>query len=180
MRRIVTLLCISAALLACGRTASAGWNEFWHQVHLDYKRNQVWPDPFRYGDRDVARAPFIVMINNGWRLNNTIGQDLFDRETNELNHAGWRKVRWIVTQAPVHRRSIYVVYGVTAAATQARVESVRQSVIGMVGEDVIPPIMLTNREPRGASGDYVDQVDRSYRATIPAPILPPMVSESGQ
>jgi hypothetical protein len=180
MRRIITLFCISTALLACGRSASAGWNEFWHQFHLDYKRNQVWPDPFRHGDRDATRAPFIVMTNNGWRLNNTLGHDLFDAEKNELNHAGWRKVRWIVTEAPVHRRSIYVLYGPNPAATQARLESVRQSVIGIVGEEMMPPIMLTNRAPRGVAGDYVDQVDRSYRSSIPAPVLPARMSETGQ
>lgn len=180
MRRVICLLCTTLAFTAIGRSASAGWHDFWNQFHQDYHRNVAWPDPFRHADREVQRAPFCIMVNNGWRLNNTLSHDLFELETHALNHAGWRKVRWILTQAPVHRRSIWVLQADTAEATQARMESVREAVEGMVGQGPLPPIMLTDREPLGVSGDYVDQIDRQFRSSMPVPTLPQMSGDASQ
>lgn len=180
MRRVIFILSATLVVAAFGRPATAGWHEFWDQFHLDYHRNVAWPDPFRHADQEVTRAPFCIMVNNGWRLNNTLGTDLFDVETHQLNHAGWRKVRWIATQAPVHRRSIFVLQAETPEATQVRLDSVRQAATSVVGPGPLPPITLTDREPTGVSGDYVDQVDRKVRMSIPIPALPDVGGEVGQ
>jgi hypothetical protein len=36
----------------------------------------------------------------------------------------------------------------------------------------LPPVMLTDREPEGASGEYFDAIHRATIQSIPAPRLP--------
>src|SRR5688572_26313840 len=115
MRR-VSLICLalvgftfaSSSALAAG---GSGWNTFWHSVHTDFYRNNTWPQPFEAADRAAAREPFCIQTDNGWKMQNTIGTFLFEAETQRLNTAGELLVKWIVTQAPIHRRAVFVLKG---------------------------------------------------------------------
>ena len=84
------------------------WHAFWHRVHTDFHRNNAWPQPFEAADRAAAREPFCIQADNGWKMQNTVGTYLYDAETNRLNTAGELLVKWIVTQAPIHRRAVFV------------------------------------------------------------------------
>ena len=171
MRRLILSgLTISLALSA--GTASAGWNEFWYRSKVDWHRNNAWPEPFVTADRHLAREPFLIMADNGWKMQNTIGTFLFDTETNRLNRAGELKVKWIVTQAVPHRRAVFVLRGDTAEATAARMESVQVAVSKFVPEGGLPPVNITDTEPDGTSGEYLDAVNRAIQSTIPSPRLP--------
>jgi hypothetical protein len=177
MRRWILSSSLGAAVIVgsgfCfAPAASAGWNEFWNRVHVDFHRNNAWPEPFQSADRAAAREPFCIMVNNGWKMQNTIGTFLFNAETNELNSAGEAKVKWVVTQAPIHRRAVFVLVGDTPQDTKARLESVQRYISRIMPEGNLPPVMLTNTEPDGASGEYFDAVNRAMMQSIPAPRLP--------
>jgi hypothetical protein len=177
MRRWILTSSLGAAFVAGSSyffapQATAGWNEFWHRVHVDFHRNNAWPEPFQTADRAAAREPFCIMVNNGWKMQNTIGTFLFNRETNELNSAGESKVKWVVTQAPIHRRAVFVLVGDTPEDTKARVESVQRYISRLFPEGNLPPVMLTTTEPDGASGEYFDAINRAMLQSIPAPRLP--------
>jgi hypothetical protein len=130
-----------------------------------------WPDPFRHMDRQAAAAPFENFKDAGWRLENTLIEFLFTEEQ-ELTHAGKLKVRHILTQVPPHRRTIFVLKGDTRDITERRVDAVQRAVAEMLPEGALPPVVVTDQLPRGGSGDYLNMVNRKYRESIPAPVLP--------
>ncbi|WP_425614448.1 hypothetical protein NA78x_004316 [Anatilimnocola sp. NA78] len=178
MRQWFLASSLGVALLAGGSTffvagASAGEPPtFWQRVKIDFHRNNAWPEPFQSADRAVTREPFCIQVNNGWKMQNTIGTYLFNAETQELNRAGELKVKWVVTQAPIHRRAVFVLVGETPEDTRARVESVQKYISRVMPDGNLPPVMLTNTEPEGGSGEYFDAVNRAMMQSIPSPRLP--------
>src|SRR6185369_12901432 len=146
-------------------------NQWNHRFWQDFYRNNTWPEPFLSADRIAARTPFCIQTDNGWKMQNTIGSYLFDPETQRVNQAGDLLVKWIVSQAPVHRRAVFVLKGDSAEATNARVQSVQAAVAKYSG-GCMYPVLLTNTEPAGWPASYIDTITQQYSATIPAPRLP--------
>jgi hypothetical protein len=145
---------------------------FWQRVHVDFHRNNAWPEPFQSADRAVTREYFCIQVNNGWRAQNTIGTFLYNPETQELNRAGELKVKWVVTQSPIHRRAVFVLAGDNPEDTQKRVQSVQNYISRIVPAGHLPPVMITYTEPEGASGEHFDAINRAMIQSIPAPRLP--------
>ncbi len=151
--------------------ARGGFNEFWHRCGVDWHRNNSWPEPFVTADKLAVRTPYCIQTDNGWKMQNTIGTFLFESESQRVNQAGDLLVKWIVTQAPHHRRAVFVLRGDTAEATNARVQSVQVAVNKYSGGCAIP-VLLTDTEPAGWSAAYIDTITQQFNATIPAPRLP--------
>jgi hypothetical protein len=158
---------------------AAGWGDFWTRVHIDFQRNNCWPQPFQAQDRELARTPLIAMVAAGWRQNNTLSDHFFNANDQSINQAGEHKVKWIATQAPPHRRTVFVLRGPSPAATSARVHAVQKLLDKVVQDQPRPDVVLTDVIPPGASGDYFDQVDRQFKQSIPAPRLPAMSDTTG-
>lgn len=177
MRRCVLLACALGLAGNCSY-ALGGWAEFWDRVHTDFHRNNCWPQPFQNTDRELTRAPLIVMTAAGWRLHNTLSDHFFNFEDQSINQAGELKIRWIVTQAPPHRRTVFVLRGSNAEATANRVAAAQRVIDRFVPDGPRPEVLITDIVPVGASGDYFDQVDRQLKQSIPAPRLPDMESTS--
>lgn len=150
---------------------------FWKRCKLDKERNKYWPEPFVYWDRQATRAPLALQINRGWELQNTVGDFHFDRETNQLTAAGEHKVRWIITETPHHRRTVFVQRGATSDETATRIDAVQRSVARQLPEGPLPEVVATLLSPPGAPADVVDRVYRGRDASQPAPVLP--ASSSG-
>ena len=168
------LLSLSLALAGwgCGTAAHADWDSFWHGVHVDYARVNAWPQPFTDVDARQARAPFEVMKHNGWRAHNTIGHELFLEGDAVLTAAGNRRVLWIASQAPMNRRTIYVLQGRTAAETEARLASVQQALAGLNQRGAEAQVLVTDVEPAMSSGDWATSINRKWMSELPAPKLP--------
>jgi hypothetical protein len=175
MRRWILACLATASLVAAAHPAQAQtwgdkWDKFWHRTKVDWHRNNAWPEPFISADRAAAREPFCIQTDNGWKMQNTVGSFLFD-DNHQLNRAGELLVKWIVTQAPQHRRAVFVLKADTADQTAARVASVNAAVAKYAGPSV-PPVMVTDTEPVGWSGAYIDAIAQQFQSTIPAPRLP--------
>ncbi|QDU29826.1 hypothetical protein ETAA8_49410 [Anatilimnocola aggregata] len=184
MRQWFLASSLGLALIAGGSTflvstSAAEEPTFWQRVKIDFHRNNAWPEPFQTADRAVTREPFCIMVNNGWKMQNTIGTYLFSPETQELNRAGELKVKWVITQAPIHRRAVFVLVGETPEDTRVRVESVQRYISRVMPEGHLPPVMLTHTEPEGASGEYLNALNNAVNSSIPAPRLPADASISG-
>ena len=110
----------------------AKWDCFWNRVHVDWHRNNAWMEPFNPVDQEAVRAPIAVMVDKGWQLQNTIPDELFVAETQELTRAGEIKVQWILTQMPTRRRSVFVLRGSTPEITETRVKSVEKAAASVV------------------------------------------------
>ena len=165
MRRSLTVLTIAAlsgSFIGCANIR--------HKAGIDYARNVAWPQPFRAADSNSVIAPFEVMRDNGWRENNTLGSSLFSADQ-ALSEAGAIKVQWIVTQAPINQRIVYVKSGSTEQDTNARVESVQLAVSKLIPSGPLPQILVTEIEPATSSGAYQTLVHRALIKTTPTPRL---------
>jgi len=185
MRRIVLVVGLAVTMCAPCATVSADWHSmktkwdcFWDRVHLDWHRNNAWPEPFVQVDRQATRTPISIMVDKGWELQNTIPHELFDAETQELTRAGELKVQWILTQMPLRRRMVFVLRGRTPEITETRLKSVEKAATQVVGEVAPNMISVVDTVPREGSGAYYERVNSGYEATTPPPRLPEM-SDSG-
>lgn len=178
MRRLATALGMTLALLAA-RPSLAGWNEFKHRFSLDYRRNIAWPEPFIYSDRQAVASPIEVMKCAGWRMHHTIDDQMFNSETHQLTRAGEMKVRWIGTQSPMQRRTVFVLRGPTEESTEARLQSVQDTIQRAFAGITPPQVVLTESVPFNGSGEYFDRVIRGFQESSPAPVLPAMQSTTG-
>ena len=172
-------LALALALLGVGlcdamtiTAARADWKSFWHGVHLDHARTNAWPQPFVDVDTRQARAPFEVMKHNGWRAHHTIGHELFYDQEAALTAAGNRRVAWIASQAPLNRRTIYVLRGRSHAETEARLASVHQVLASLEEGGATAQVLVTDTEPPVAPGVWTEQISRQWIAELPAPKLP--------
>jgi len=161
------------AFLGLGATSlCAGDGEFWTDCKVNWHRNNMWPKPFIYADRAAVCAPFAIQVNNGWRLQNTIGDAYFDAATQDLTVAGQAKVRWIVQQAPLSRRTVFVLMSEDEQATNARMASVQQAAGRFTIKGPPAEVQLTDRDIFGGSGEYYESVDRALKSSVPIPRLP--------
>ncbi len=171
--RLVIVVSLLLVTFACAVPAKADWfAEFFHGVARDTKRRQCWPKPFNSSARSSVRSPMALMTNNGWRFQNMLGKYYFDEHTNVLTEAGRLKVLWIMTQAPRHRRSVYVYKGNTAEVAAARMESVRQYVAVLIPDGQVPPVFESNTPPLGQPASYIDSVSKKWTESMPDPRLP--------
>ena len=145
----------------------------------EWVRNVVWPEPFQTRDRLAVRAPFGVMIEKGWQLQNTLGDYHFDSETQQLTRAGELHLRWIVTQAPENRRTVFVLRGHNEAATSVRIDTVQQSVAQLQPSGALPAVVQTTVAPPTSPADVVDDVTQKAGKARPAPVLPAATSGGG-
>jgi hypothetical protein len=88
-------------------------------------------------------------------------------------------VHWIATQAPSHRRTVFVLRGPHPGTTQARVIAVRNYLAELLPGGNQPGVLLTDVIPPGGSGEYFDEVDRQRKQAIPVPQLPEMQGTTG-
>jgi nitrogen fixation protein len=153
--------------------------DFWARFKKDAHRNNYWPEPFATTDRLAVREPFAVQMNNGWRLQNTIGDGYFEPDTQELNLAGQMKVRSVVQNSPVGRRTVFVLAGPSDEFTMIRVDSVQRAIARHIPRGDLPEVLLTDRDITGGSGEYYDAVDRALKSSVPAPRLPPPANAGG-
>jgi hypothetical protein len=173
MLRTSLMIIVCLGTITIDRSANAGWYEFWHRVHLDFHRNNAWPEPFVSIDERAQAAPFEKMAEKGWLRQNTIGHHHFDRATQQLTEAGELKLRWILTKAPADRRVVAVVRGYSDEATTVRLDSVQQTATRMVPRGPLPEVRLTDIEPRGWSADEIDAIGIRAKEAMPDPVLPP-------
>lgn len=171
-RSIARLIVVVAATAVTTSSASAGWSEFWFKIRRGYHRNNAWPDPFTEMDVRQVVSPFEIMKHNGWRLHNTISHELFREGDGALLASGNERVRWIATQAPDARRSVYILRAPTPEETQARVASVQRSLAAVDAGGAQPRIFVTDIEPGASSGAWANKINTEWLAHLPIPQLP--------
>jgi hypothetical protein len=169
MRNAYWGLAAGFVLLVLASTAQANW---WDDIWRDYHRNKNWPQPFVHVDRAQTLVPFAVMQNNGWERENLMGAHHFTPDNTELTEAGRLKAQWILTQAPAHRRTIYVEYAGDAQKTAGRVRALQS-----LSTNFLPPGMIADVRPsrmmtEGWPASVVDQTNLQFQESRPLPVLP--------
>ena len=148
-----------------------------HEMHVGFWRNTCWPKPFVYPDRKAAFAPMDEMVYNGWRRHNLIGAHHFETQGTELNVAGKLRVEWILTQAPVHRRMIYVERSLDPQLTGSRIEAVQKFATGVAPEGPIQ-VADTHIQAEVLSAATVDRTNVLFWENARTPVLPEITGDS--
>jgi hypothetical protein len=176
VRRVLVGLVVLAGLawsIPAEAQQCCSWIQtFCHNVARDWKRNNCWPEAFVPADRLSVRAPFVVMVNNGWRRQNLLADHHFAEETADLNEAGKLKVHWIMTQAPKQHRTIYVHQSRKPEETAARIASVQEYAVEFAEQGQFPNVLATHLDPAGLPAARVDMIDRRWLESSPDPRLP--------
>lgn len=165
---------LALALLSTGSTQAADtWlRGTWKGWCREFHHNNVWPEQYLDHDRSAARAPFELMVANGWRAQNTISSYHFNEQTGELNETGRLKLRSILFETAPEYQSIYVLRSDDPKVTAARVKSVQDHTQALAQGAPTPPVLLTTIDPRGSRGDWTNGVHTRWMESAPAPVLP--------
>jgi hypothetical protein len=167
-----TLITAGLVGIALSGSVHADWHTFWHGVHVDYQRNNVWPHPFREMAAAQTRAPFEVMTYKGWQRHNTISQELFREGDGALTSGGRVRLQGIATQSPPQYRFVLVPRAPSAEETEARIASVRSALERIYMAGPVPQVYMTDVDPGSTPGDMATQINRAWLQSLPAPKLP--------
>ena len=136
------------------------FHDFYRSVVRDFKRNNSWPEPFLASDRVAVRAPFNVMVHNGWQRQNMISDFHFDENGEKLTKTGQLKIQDILTHRIPHQRTIYVHYAGSKQATDVRIAAVQIFAQSIFPEDDTFVIRQTNIGMHGWPAERVDTINR--------------------
>ena len=142
----------------------------YRNVEAGRRQNNLWPQQFVEADRVRAKEPFDLMVRNGWRRQNLVGSHHFNSNSDGLTESGKLRVQWILTQAPMQYRQVYIERSINNGVTEKRRAAVEQFAQQVVGEGyaVQETTMLTDGRP----ATVVDYVNTAFRANMPVPQLP--------
>ncbi len=173
MRRSLSMLLVAASVLATVSQAEANWlTRAWTSFSRDFRRNNAWPEPFNFADRDAARAPFTIMIAKGWKRQNTFTAHHFDADTGKLTESGRLKLDWILHEAPQQHRMLFVERGVDNRATTDRVLAVKEVSRSLIPQGPELEVFVNMNTGQGAPADTINATYTKWRDSIPAPVLP--------
>jgi hypothetical protein len=169
--RLIAMLASVGIALTVSTSASAGpLHALGRDFNTSYHRNKCWPQSFVYPDNAAVRAPFARMVHNGWRIQTLVANHHFTDDA-KLTEAGQRHVRWIVTEAPVRRRTVYVEQASTAELTEARLVAARNYAARFALDSEMVNVQPTHITARGWPADYVDAINVKFFETTPDPRL---------
>lgn len=178
------VLIAAAVLLAVGslfQNVQGAWvEEQAHYIKRGYHRNKAWPWPYVCADRIAVREPFCLMIDNGWRRQNLLGPHHFNATASQLTSAGELRVRWILTQAPAERRSIFVERDIQPDITAQRLATVREYAAQMAIDDQPAQVFETHLISEGRPAELVDKTNVRFQESMRAPVLPAATSGISQ
>lgn len=173
MRRVLTIaLLVSAGSMVSSNAVGGPLGSMWRNFWAGFRYNNEWPAQFVDADREAVRAPFRVMVFNGWRRQNTLTDDHFNEQNTEMTQAGWLKVRWVLTQVPEEYRTIYIQKTAGDELLAKRIEIVQDASREMLGTGEIANVVPTHIDPMGWPAETVDAIERRYVESAPAPRLP--------
>jgi hypothetical protein len=123
-----------------------------------WRRNNVWPEPFIYPDRASLYNFNAAQISKGWQAQCLLGEPHFEANGSKLSPAGMTKLRWILTQAPMQYRDVYVQRGMTDEITARRLAAA-QVAAGEVVSGPVPEVLVSNLPLNSMPADYVNGVN---------------------
>jgi len=136
----------------------------YHAVHY-------WPYPYNLRDREDVRMTMQAQVANGWATATTLYEYHFDPVTHQLNGAGRQHLSWIVTQAPLAYRQIYVSMAADPAFNEVRTLSVQKTLASLSNGDTSMPVTLRATDPLGRPATEVEQIfEGSLSGALPPTI----------
>lgn len=188
MKSCITLLAVvfvvaggqAHAQMNAGNCSSCGqWNPhpgFAWRCEAGYHENNLWPAQYVPAARCAVNNAYTAMIRNGWRRQNLLGSHHFEEGSQQLSSAGKLKAKWILTQAPQDRRTVYIERGANEDITAARIAAVHSWAGNQ--SPTIEPGMVTDTHivSEGHMAGTVDNIFVGFQANQRPPVLAPSTS----
>ena len=176
---ILSLIFFAAPLVAQGQQFDTRIDRCCPPNKTSYRRT-CWPQPFNHAARAAAYAPFDLMVADGWRRQNMLGNHHFSEDSTQLTRSGELKVEWILTQAPAERRTVFVQRAQLPEDTQHRIQAARDwgSKLPLEAGTTVD-VQDTHLLSEGRPAATVDSTNTRFIENMPAPILPPPNSPVG-
>ena len=118
------------------------------------------------------RAPFALIVASGWERQNLLIDQYFEENGTRLTEAGKVRIRWILFEAPVEHRIIYVHRSIEPEETASRVLIAQPTASQVLHGQPLPPIIESNASMEGWPAERVDIINKKFLQSIPAPVLP--------
>ena len=170
--RILALLVLSLVQFSATSAQAQWFGNFWHEFKSDYSRNKHWPEPMVQNDRMAVAVPIGMMVSKGWQKQMLLCDYHFEANSEQLNQAGEMHVRYILTQAPIRHRTIFVQRGLTPDVTADRIASVQQTVMRMQPQAQPPAIYESDMFNDGVAARGVGVTSKKWDSSQPEPRLP--------
>jgi hypothetical protein len=119
------------------------------------------------------------MIAGGWQRQNLIGENYFDENSTRLNTAGVERVRFILRQAPVEHRVLYVQSDLDDNITRMRVDAVQETIVALQPKGPMPEVAISNMVTEGRSAEMVASEFKNFITSAPSTRLSHSTSSSG-
>lgn len=178
MIRFLSLAVLVPMTMVTSQSSHA--SDFCRYLRCGTHRNICWPKPYIYPDRAAVAAPFAVMINNGWERQNLLGDHHFTSDGSKMTTAGDLKIRWILTQAPMNRRSIFVQRTWLQETDAMRLQAVQVAASKVLPDGIVADVQPTHLQVEGRSAETVDKVNTQFHESMPLPILPAPRGDSSE
>ncbi len=164
----------------CSQCQVSGGATHGEQFKATYHDNHMWPSQYVQPSRRGICQSFDLMVANGWRRHNLLGKYDFTTEgEGGLTEAGKLRVKWILTQAPPSRRTIFVERGLDEAATAERIEAVQSLASEMSPGVGVIDVQDTHLRDLDRPAAGVDAVLTGFSANQLLPVLPESSGSSG-
>lgn len=152
-----------------------------HVYHDSAFANRYWYDQYVWPSRRAICQSYATMVNNGWRRNNLLGEYHFDpKNPQQLSEAGQHKTKWILTQAPQDRRTVFVERGVEQTETTDRLAAVQDYAANLSPSQGPADVQETHIRNEGRPAGAVDAVFTGFSANQAPPVLPQSSSGSSE
>ncbi|WP_218932490.1 hypothetical protein [Adhaeretor mobilis] len=134
--------------------------------------NSMWPSQYIPAARSGINSAFCGMVNNGWRRQNLMGDYHFKNDSQELTESGRLKAEWVLSQAPMQRRNLFVQRTGEEEQTAQRVQSVQEFAANITTDG--NPAVINETEVRevGSPAALVDKTFVGFSENRPLPVLP--------
>ena len=165
----ITLL---ASLMASAASAQCQDATGHYTFKQSYWANSIWPSQYIAGARSGINGAFCGMVNNGWRRQNLMGQYHFKNDSQELTESGRLKAEWVLTQAPMQRRNLFVQRAGEEEQTAQRVQSVQEFAANISTDGNPAEINETEIREVGHPATLVDKTFVGFSDNRPLPVLP--------
>lgn len=171
-RTILAILVFSVVLGSAASAWAVVFDSTCYYVKRGYHRNVAWPWPYFCPDRMAVREPFGIMIENGWRRQNLLGEHHFTPDAKALTKAGELKMQWILTQAPPTHRTVFVERSVDPSVTASRMAAAREYAAVVAVDGQPPQVSETHIVSEGRPASIVDSINVRFQESAMPPVLP--------
>jgi hypothetical protein len=130
-------------------------------------------------DRSIVHELAQRQADNGWIVATTLYDYHFSPDSHELTRAGRLQLRWILENAPLSHRMIFVQAADEAATSQLRLKNVIDTAGQIVGKENAPSVMLRVTSPLERPAEEVRIIRDAELKSQPKPRITNPVQSGG-